>query len=43
MVGPINKDFYVMTRPVTAQVDVFGPEDCIIESRIEKGWRVKCP
>lgn len=40
MVGPINKDFYVMTRPVTAQVDVFGPEDCIIESRIEKGWRV---
>ena len=40
MVGPINKDFYVMTRPVTAQVDVFGPADCIIESRIEKGWRV---
>lgn len=40
MVGPIDKDFYVMTRPVSAQVNVCGTEDRILENRIEKGWKV---
>lgn len=40
MVGPIDKDFYVMTLPVSAEINVCGPEDRILESKIQNGWRV---
>lgn len=40
MVGPIDKDFYVMTRPLTAEVEVCGKEDQILGSEVRNGWNV---
>lgn len=40
MVGPINSEFYVMTRPVSARVATVRAEDRILESAVQNGWRV---
>lgn len=40
MVGPIDRDFYVMTRPLKADVDVCGREDRILGSEVRNGWKV---
>jgi len=40
MVGPINEDFYVMTRPVEAEVLLCEEEDRLISTEIKNGWRV---
>lgn len=40
MVGPIENDFLVMTRPVEAQVELPSPEDRILDTTMKNGWKV---
>ena len=40
MVGPVDGEFTVMTRPAEAEPELTDSRDQILDSRMEKGWRV---
>lgn len=40
MVGPLDEDFFVMTRPVEAKVILCEPEDTLLDTEVKNGWRV---
>ncbi len=40
MVGPIENDFHVMTRPIDARIELCSPEDRILDATVKNGWRV---
>lgn len=40
MVGPVENDFRIMTRPPEARVELDSAEDWIVDTTIMNGWRV---
>lgn len=40
MVGPVEEDFYIMTRPADAEMRLCGEGDRILETSVKKDWRI---
>ena len=40
MVGPIENDFYVMTQPLDAVVELCSLEDQVLDTTVKNGWKV---
>ena len=40
MVGPIDGEFIVMTRPAETRIEICEKQDQILDSQVRKGWRI---